>query len=80
MTLSLPVSSSVRFKGYKEEIKAVQEKMEAEKAKGQMKDEMIKELHADKVHLQQEVTRLEELLKLQLMKEEKKEQVKAGEV
>uniref|UniRef100_A0A3Q2EHZ5 alpha-1,6-mannosyl-glycoprotein 6-beta-N-acetylglucosaminyltransferase n=2 Tax=Cyprinodon variegatus TaxID=28743 RepID=A0A3Q2EHZ5_CYPVA len=71
------VSSSVRFKGYKEEIKAVQEKMEAEKAKGQMKDEMIKELHADKVHLQQEVTRLEELLKLQLMKEEKKEQVKA---
>uniref|UniRef100_A0A147AI28 alpha-1,6-mannosyl-glycoprotein 6-beta-N-acetylglucosaminyltransferase n=1 Tax=Fundulus heteroclitus TaxID=8078 RepID=A0A147AI28_FUNHE len=68
------VSSVLRFKGYKEEIKAAEEKMEAEKAKGQMKDEMIKELRADKAQLRQEVTRLEELLKLQLKKEE---QVKA---
>lgn len=73
------VSPSPRFKGYKEEMKALQEKFEAEKAKGQMKDEMIKELRADKVHLRQEVTHLEELLKLQLKNEGKKEQVESEE-
>ncbi|XP_027878942.1 alpha-1,6-mannosylglycoprotein 6-beta-N-acetylglucosaminyltransferase A-like isoform X1 [Xiphophorus couchianus] len=69
------VSPSPCFKGYKEDIKALQEKMEAEKVKGQMKDDMIKELRADKAQLRQDVTRLEELLMLQLKKEEKKETV-----
>lgn len=80
MSLSPPVSPLPRFKGYKEDIKALQEKMEAEKVKGQMKDEMIKELRADKAQLRQEVTRLQELLMLQLKKEEKKETVEYGKL
>ncbi len=48
--------------------------MEADKEKRQIWDEMIKELRSDKLHLQQQVAHLEELLKLQTQKEEKKVQ------
>lgn len=48
--------------------------MEAEKEKGQMRDETIKELRSDKIQLQQQVAHLEELLKLQA------EQGKTGKI
>lgn len=55
--------------------------MEAEKVKGQLKDEMIKEMHLDKIQLQLYVAHMEELLKLQLEKEEKKiQQLKSGKI
>ncbi|XP_041806295.1 alpha-1,6-mannosylglycoprotein 6-beta-N-acetylglucosaminyltransferase A-like [Chelmon rostratus] len=60
------------LKDYKGELKALQIKTEAEKEKEQMKDDMIKELRSDKLQLQQEVTRLGDLLKLQMATEEKK--------
>lgn len=53
--------------------------MEAEKEKGQMRDEMIKELRSDKLQLQQQVANLDELLKVLAGKEEKNHhQVKSG--
>ncbi|KAL3056647.1 hypothetical protein OYC64_019179 [Pagothenia borchgrevinki] len=60
------------LKDYKEELQSVQIHMEAEKVKGQLKDEMIKEMHLNKIQLQRHVAHMEELLKLQLEKEEKK--------
>ncbi|XP_070770375.1 alpha-1,6-mannosylglycoprotein 6-beta-N-acetylglucosaminyltransferase A-like isoform X2 [Enoplosus armatus] len=62
------------LKDYKEELQALQIKMEAEKEKGQMREEMIKELRSDKLQLQQQVAHLDELLKLQAQKDEKKVQ------
>ncbi|XP_067372638.1 alpha-1,6-mannosylglycoprotein 6-beta-N-acetylglucosaminyltransferase A-like isoform X1 [Channa argus] len=58
------VSSPPLLRDYKVELQALQIKMEAEEKKEQMRDEMIKELQSDKVHLQQQVGHLEELLKL----------------
>lgn len=43
--------------------------MEAEKDKGKLREEMVEELRSDKVRLQQQVAHLEELLRLQTMKE-----------
>lgn len=43
--------------------------MEAEKEKGRMRDEMIKELRSDKLRLQEQVVHLEELLKLKAEKD-----------
>ncbi|KAI9536005.1 hypothetical protein NQZ68_038412 [Dissostichus eleginoides] len=69
------------LKDYKEELQSVQIHMEAEKVKGQLKDEMIKEMHLNKIQLQQHVAHMEELLKLQLEKEEKKiQQLKSGKI
>lgn len=45
--------------------------MEAEKEMGQVKDGVIEELRSDKQHLQQQVARLEDLLKLQVEKGKK---------
>ncbi|XP_049905860.1 alpha-1,6-mannosylglycoprotein 6-beta-N-acetylglucosaminyltransferase A-like [Epinephelus moara] len=59
------VSPPPPLKSYKEEFLSLQIKMEAEKEKGQMRDETIKELRSDKIQLQQQVAHLEELLKLQ---------------
>ncbi|KAL3056646.1 hypothetical protein OYC64_019179 [Pagothenia borchgrevinki] len=68
------------LKDYKEELQSVQIHMEAEKVKGQLKDEMIKEMHLNKIQLQRHVAHMEELLKLQLEKEEKKiQQLKSEE-
>ncbi|XP_040004991.1 alpha-1,6-mannosylglycoprotein 6-beta-N-acetylglucosaminyltransferase A-like [Xiphias gladius] len=68
------------LKDYKEEFKALQIKMEAEKEKGQMKNEMIKELRSDKVHLEQQLTHLEGLLKLMAEKGQKKvQQIKSDD-
>ncbi|XP_070694569.1 alpha-1,6-mannosylglycoprotein 6-beta-N-acetylglucosaminyltransferase A-like [Pempheris klunzingeri] len=61
------------LKNYKGELKALQIKMEAEKEKGQMRDEMIKELRSDKLQLQQQVANLDKRLKLQAEKGERKE-------
>lgn len=47
----------------------LQIKMEAEKDKGKLREEMVEELRSDKVRLQQQVAHLEELLRLQTMKE-----------
>ncbi|XP_042350899.1 alpha-1,6-mannosylglycoprotein 6-beta-N-acetylglucosaminyltransferase A-like [Plectropomus leopardus] len=58
------------LRDYKEELQSLRIKMEAEKEKGEMRDEMIKELRSDKLHLQQQVAHLEELLKLQAEKKE----------
>lgn len=57
------------MKDYKEELHALQIKLEAEKEKGQMRDEIIKELRSDKLHLQEQVVHLEELLKLKAGKD-----------
>ncbi|XP_034549996.1 alpha-1,6-mannosylglycoprotein 6-beta-N-acetylglucosaminyltransferase A-like [Notolabrus celidotus] len=62
------------LKDYKEELTALQIKMEAEKVKGQTREEMIIELRSDKLQLQQQLAKLEELLKLQAQREEKKVQ------
>ncbi|CAJ1078832.1 alpha-1%2C6-mannosylglycoprotein 6-beta-N-acetylglucosaminyltransferase A-like [Xyrichtys novacula] len=65
------------LKGHKEEFTALQIQMEAEKEKGKVREEMIKELRSDKLQLQQQVAQLEELLKLQAQqKEPKVQQVK----
>ncbi|KAM6979069.1 alpha-1,6-mannosylglycoprotein 6-beta-N-acetylglucosaminyltransferase A-like isoform 1-T2 [Tautogolabrus adspersus] len=53
---------------------ALQIKMEAEKEKGRMREDMIKELRSDKLVLQQHVVKLEELLKMQAEKAENKVQ------
>lgn len=47
----------------------LQIKMEAEKDKGKLREEMVEELRSDKVRLQQQVAHMEELLRLQTMKE-----------
>ncbi|XP_069389486.1 alpha-1,6-mannosylglycoprotein 6-beta-N-acetylglucosaminyltransferase A-like isoform X2 [Paralichthys olivaceus] len=52
------------------ELQVVQMNMELQKEIVKMKDEMIKQLHSDKLHLQQQV---EELRKLQVEKEKKKD-------
>ncbi|XP_071328726.1 alpha-1,6-mannosylglycoprotein 6-beta-N-acetylglucosaminyltransferase A-like [Trachinotus anak] len=62
------------LRDYKAELQILQIKMEAEEKKGQMKNEMIEELRSDKLHLQQQVAQLEELLKLQMEKREKTDQ------
>ncbi|XP_056245621.1 alpha-1,6-mannosylglycoprotein 6-beta-N-acetylglucosaminyltransferase A-like [Seriola aureovittata] len=59
------------LRDYKAELKTLQIEMETEKEKGKMRNEMIKELRSDKVHLQQQVAYLEELLKLQAENREK---------
>ncbi|XP_035532727.1 alpha-1,6-mannosylglycoprotein 6-beta-N-acetylglucosaminyltransferase A-like [Morone saxatilis] len=65
---------------YKEELRALQIKIEAMKENAQMKDDMVKELHSDKFQLQQQVAHLEELLKLQAETKEKKvQQVKSDD-
>ena len=43
--------------------------MEAEKDKEKLREKMVEELRSDKVQLQQQVAHLEELLRLQTMKE-----------
>lgn len=43
--------------------------MEAEKDKVKLREQMVEELRSDKVRLQQQVSHLEELLRLQTMKE-----------
>ncbi|XP_076602989.1 alpha-1,6-mannosylglycoprotein 6-beta-N-acetylglucosaminyltransferase A-like isoform X1 [Chaetodon auriga] len=60
------------LRDYKGELRALQIKTEAENVQARMRDEMIKELRSDKIHLQQEVARLGELLKKQMEREEKK--------
>lgn len=78
-SVSRSVSPPPPLKDYKAELLALQIKMEAEKGEAKMKDEMIKELRADKLHLQQQVTHLEELLKMHVEREEKASQpVKSG--
>ncbi|XP_073330188.1 alpha-1,6-mannosylglycoprotein 6-beta-N-acetylglucosaminyltransferase A-like [Pagrus major] len=57
------------LKDYKEEFRVLQIKMEAETEKGKLRDDMVKELRSDKERLQQQMAHLEELLKLQAMKE-----------
>ncbi|XP_028993236.1 alpha-1,6-mannosylglycoprotein 6-beta-N-acetylglucosaminyltransferase A-like isoform X2 [Betta splendens] len=52
------------LKDYKGEWRVLQIKLEAEEEKAQMRDTMIKELRSDKLHLQEQVVHLEELLKL----------------
>ncbi|XP_078119403.1 alpha-1,6-mannosylglycoprotein 6-beta-N-acetylglucosaminyltransferase A-like [Sander vitreus] len=64
------VSPLSPLKDYKEELQSLQIKMEAEKEKGQLRDEMLKELRSDKLHLQQQVAHMEKHLKLQAEKEE----------
>ncbi|XP_035813863.2 alpha-1,6-mannosylglycoprotein 6-beta-N-acetylglucosaminyltransferase A-like isoform X3 [Amphiprion ocellaris] len=62
------------------ELQALQIKMEAEKVRGQMKDQMIMELRSDKTYLQQQVSQLEEFLKLCVEKDKKEiQQIKAAE-
>ncbi|XP_026232111.1 alpha-1,6-mannosylglycoprotein 6-beta-N-acetylglucosaminyltransferase A-like isoform X2 [Anabas testudineus] len=74
------VSSLFPLKDYKEELQALQIKMEAEKEKGRMRDEMIKELRSDKLRLQEQVVHLEELLKLKAEKDvQSDEQIKEDE-
>ncbi|KAK2839551.1 hypothetical protein Q5P01_013291 [Channa striata] len=73
------LSSQSLLKDYKVELQALQIKMEAEGEKEQMRDEMIKELRSDKVHLQQQVVHLEDLLKLKAEKDAEDDQVKGGE-
>ncbi|XP_034430201.1 alpha-1,6-mannosylglycoprotein 6-beta-N-acetylglucosaminyltransferase A-like [Hippoglossus hippoglossus] len=58
---------------YKEELQVVQLKMKEERERGKMKDEVIKQLHSDKLQLQQQVAHLKELQKLQVEKEENKD-------
>ena len=80
-TISLSAHGPSALKDYKEELQSVQIHMEAEKVKGQLKDEMIKEMHLNKIQLQRHVAYMEELLKLQLEKEEKKiQQLKSGKI
>ncbi|XP_029315211.1 alpha-1,6-mannosylglycoprotein 6-beta-N-acetylglucosaminyltransferase A-like [Cottoperca gobio] len=57
---------------FKELLHTIQIKLDSEKEKGQLKDEMISKLHSDKLQLQQQVAHIEELLKQQAEKEEKK--------
>ncbi|XP_054471699.1 alpha-1,6-mannosylglycoprotein 6-beta-N-acetylglucosaminyltransferase A-like [Anoplopoma fimbria] len=68
---------------YKEELHSLQIKMEAEKEKEKLKDEMIKNLRSDKLQLQHQVSFVEKLLKPKEEKEEKKvktdEQIKGDE-
>lgn len=53
--------------------------MEAEKAKGQQREELISELRSDKLQLHQQLTQMEELLKLQMEKKpEQKPEIKQG--
>ncbi|XP_047193426.1 alpha-1,6-mannosylglycoprotein 6-beta-N-acetylglucosaminyltransferase A isoform X2 [Scophthalmus maximus] len=59
------------LKDYKGELQVAQAEMEAEKEMGQVKDGVIEELRSDKQHLQQQVARLEDLLKLQVEKGKK---------
>ncbi|XP_039673109.1 alpha-1,6-mannosylglycoprotein 6-beta-N-acetylglucosaminyltransferase A-like [Perca fluviatilis] len=67
------------LKDYKEELQSLQIKMEVEKEKGQLRDEMLKELRSDKLHLQQQVAHMEKHLQLQAEKEEKNvQQVKSA--
>lgn len=47
----------------------LQIKLEAEKERAQMRDEVIKELRSDKRHLREQVVHVEELLKLKAGKE-----------
>ncbi|XP_028249403.1 alpha-1,6-mannosylglycoprotein 6-beta-N-acetylglucosaminyltransferase A-like [Parambassis ranga] len=70
---SLPFSPTPSLKDCKE-LRAFQQEVEAEKGKGQVKDEMIKELRSDKVYLQQQVNHLEELLKQHVEQEQRKTQ------
>nr|XP_046260078.1 alpha-1,6-mannosylglycoprotein 6-beta-N-acetylglucosaminyltransferase A-like isoform X2 [Scatophagus argus] len=63
----LPVS-----KDYMGELRALQIEMRAEKKKGQMRDEIVAELRSDKLKLQQQVSNLEKLLKLQAEKDGQK--------
>ncbi|XP_060909771.1 alpha-1,6-mannosylglycoprotein 6-beta-N-acetylglucosaminyltransferase A-like [Labrus mixtus] len=75
------VSPPPPLKDYKDEFVALQIKMEAEKEKGRMREDMIKELRSHKLLLQQYVDKLEELLKLQAQKQEHKVQlVKSDEL
>ncbi|XP_013880322.1 alpha-1,6-mannosylglycoprotein 6-beta-N-acetylglucosaminyltransferase A [Austrofundulus limnaeus] len=72
-------SSPPRLKDYKEELHVLQVKMEAEKAKGQQREELISELRSDKVQLRRQLTQMEELLKLQMEKrQDQKREVKQG--
>ncbi|XP_036966646.1 alpha-1,6-mannosylglycoprotein 6-beta-N-acetylglucosaminyltransferase A-like isoform X2 [Acanthopagrus latus] len=57
------------LKDYKEEFRVLQIQMEAEKDKEKLREKMVEELRSDKVQLQQQVAHLEELLRLQTMKE-----------
>lgn len=50
--------------------------MEAEKAKGQLKEDLINELRLDKLQLRQQVTQLEDLLKIQMEKKHEPKQEK----
>ncbi|XP_047456144.1 alpha-1,6-mannosylglycoprotein 6-beta-N-acetylglucosaminyltransferase A-like isoform X1 [Mugil cephalus] len=72
--LSDNLSPAPPVKDYKAELLALQIKMEAEKGEAKLKDDMIKELRSDKLHLLQQVAHLEELLKLHMEREEKKSQ------
>lgn len=57
------------MKDYEEDFRVLQIKMEAEKDKVKLREQMVEELRSDKVRLQQQVSHLEELLRLQTMKE-----------
>lgn len=67
------------MKDYKEELHILQVRMEAEKAKGQQREELITELRSDKLQLRRQLTQMEELLKLQMeKKQEQKRELKQG--
>lgn len=72
------VSSSPCLNDKTEELEVLEVKMEAEKAKGQLRDDLINELRLDKLQLRQQVTQLEELLKIQMEKQEPKQETKPG--
>lgn len=50
--------------------------MEAEKAKSQLREDLINELRLDKLQLRQQVTQLEDLLKMQMEKKQEPKQEK----
>ncbi|XP_037542259.1 alpha-1,6-mannosylglycoprotein 6-beta-N-acetylglucosaminyltransferase A [Nematolebias whitei] len=73
------ISSSPCLNDKTEELQVLELKMEAEKAKGQLKDDLINDLRLDKLQLRQQVTQLEDLLKIQMEKKQEPKQEKKPE-
>lgn len=60
--LPVPASQGPLLHSYEREIKALQIQMKEEENKTKVREEMIKRLNSDKVKLEQQVAKLEELL------------------
>ncbi|KAM6934542.1 alpha-1,6-mannosylglycoprotein 6-beta-N-acetylglucosaminyltransferase A-like [Xenentodon cancila] len=67
------------LKDYRQELQALQVKVEIAKAYAEIKDETIKDLRSDKRQLQQQMSYLGELLKIQLEKEKLQQKEKMPE-